>query len=190
MKSQIDNLGKVSPTFEGGYNNEKPYDRLCCVIDPDSGCSYISRRPVPAGVSITNNKYWQLLAIGTNRVPLVESLGDDSFRAITQKYITKLWKEQYDFNETVKDSVELSEKTLEAIKLLSPEQQEALSLAVAVVETTKKLDTIEKQLNGYTLVIVDEITYETMKNNNELNESTIYFTYEKEEETEEEDDFE
>ena len=104
MKSQITNLGKVAPTFEGAYDPTKPYDRLCCVFDSGSGSSYISRKPVPIGIKIYDINYWQLLAIGSNRLPLTEVFGDDSFRAMTQKFLTELWNEQYAFNETVKDS--------------------------------------------------------------------------------------
>ena len=52
MKSQIDNLGKVAPTFEGAYDENLEYDRLCCVFDAQCGTTYISRRPVPMGVKI------------------------------------------------------------------------------------------------------------------------------------------
>lgn len=190
MNSQIENLGKVAPTFEGGYNPEKDYDRLCCVIDAESGGSYVSRRPVPAGVPVSNTKYWQIFAVGTNRIPLAENLGDDNFRALTQRYVTKLWNEQHAFNDKVKDAVEISEKTFEAIKLLSPDQQEALSLALAIVDCTRKLDAIDKQLNGYSLVTMSEEKYEALKTNNEIDDSTIYFLYENEEGEVEEDDFE
>lgn len=101
MKSQITNLGKVAPTFEGAFDPTKPYDRLCCVFDSESGSSYISRKPVPIGIKIYDINYWQPLAIGSNRLPLTETFGNDSFRAMTQKFLTELWNKQYAFNDNV-----------------------------------------------------------------------------------------
>lgn len=190
MKSQIDNLGKVAPTFEGGYDETLAYDRLSCVFDSNTGSTYISRRPVPIGIKIYDTKYWQPLSIGTNRIPLTESFGNDSFRSMTQNFLTKLWNEQYAFNDTVKDAVELSEQAIEAIELLSKDQQEALKLATAIVECTNKLNKIETNLNGYSFKEKSEDEYEDEKNNNLLEDNTIYFVYENESSTEEPDYYE
>ena len=107
MQSVIENLGKVAPTFEGAFDNTHAYNRLSCVFDSQTGSSYISRRPVPIGIDIFNDKYWQPLSIGTNRIPLTESFGTDSFRAMTQKFLTELWNKQYEFfrNTTIKRRV-------------------------------------------------------------------------------------
>ena len=189
MKSQIENLGKVAPTFEGAYNNELEYNRLSCVFDENTCSTYISRRPVPIGIPIDDMTYWQPLSIGTNRIPLTEQLGEDSFRAVTQKFITKLWNEQYAFNDTVKDAVDIAERTFEAIGLLSPDQQEALALATSIVDCIRRLEIIENNLNGYAFEERTEDQYEQDKNDNILKENTLYFVYEKQDE-EEPDDFE
>lgn len=103
MKSVIENLGKVAPTLEGAFDNTKAYDRLSCVFDSKTGSTYISRRPVPVGIDIFDDKYWQPLSVGTNRVPLAESFGTDSFRSMTQKFLTELWNKQYKVNDSVED---------------------------------------------------------------------------------------
>ena len=190
MKSVIDNLGKVAPTFEGAYDENNAYDRLSCVFDSQSGSTYISRRPVPIGVKIFDTKYWQPLSVGTNRIPLTESLGTDSFRSMTQNYLTKLWNEQYAFNDTVKDSVALSKKAIEAIELLSKDQQEALKLATAIVECTERLTTIETSLNGYSFAEMEEDEYEDAKNNSLLEDNKVYFVYEKETTNPDDSDYE
>lgn len=190
MKSVIENLGKVAPTFEGAFDNTKSYDRLSCVFDNKTGSSYISRRPVPVGIDIFNNKYWQPLSIGTNRIPLTESFGTDSFRAMTQKFLTELWNKQYEFNDTVKNAVALSEQALDAIELLSRDQQEALKLANAIVDCTKRLAVLETNLNGYAFAEMTEDDYEVAKDNNELEDNKVYFVFEKQPDTEPDDDFE
>lgn len=103
MKSMIENLGKVAPTLEGAFDNTKAYDRLSCVFDSKTGSTYISRRPVPVGIDIFDDKYWQPLSVGTNRIPLTESFGTDSFRSMTQKFLTELWNKQYKVNDSVTD---------------------------------------------------------------------------------------
>lgn len=190
MKSQINNLGKVAPTFEGAFDPTKPYDRLCCVFDSESGSSYISRKPVPIGIKIYDINYWQPLAIGSNRLPLTETFGNDSFRAMTQKFLTELWNEQYAFNDTVKDAVDISRQTLEAIGLLSEDQQEALKLASAIVDCTKRLTVVETNLNGYAFAEMTEDDYEIAKGNNELEDNKVYFVFEKQPDTVPDDDFE
>lgn len=190
MKSQIDNLGKVAPTFEGAYDPTKPYDRLCCVFDSGSGTTYISRRPVPIGIKIYDVKYWQPLSIGANRIPLTESFGDDSFRSMTQKFLTELWNKQYEFNDTVKDAVKVSQDTLDAIELLQKDQQDALKLATAVVDATKRITIIEEQLNGFSFALMTEDEYEEAKDNSLIPDEQITFTYEKVEQDNPDDDYE
>lgn len=61
MKISIQNLGKVSITCNGDWE-DKEYDRLCLVND-GLYATYISKKPVPAGTSINNRNYWQPVAI-------------------------------------------------------------------------------------------------------------------------------
>lgn len=178
MQSVIENLGKVAPTFEGAFDNTKAYDRLSCVFDSKTGSSYISRRPVPVGIDIFNDKYWQPLSVGTNRIPLTESFGTDSFRSMTQKFLTELWNKQYEFNDTVKNAVVLSKQVLDAIELLSKDQQDALKLASAIVDCTKRLTVLETNLNGYAFTEMTEDDYEAAKDNNELEDNKVYFVFE------------
>ena len=190
MKSQITNLGKVAPTFEGTYDPTKPYDRLCCVFDSRSGSSYISRKPVPIGIKIYDINYWQPLAIGSNRLPLTEVFGDDSFRAMTQKFLTELWNKQYAFNETVKDAVALSQEAIDAIELLSKDQQDALKLATEVVRHAARLTKLESQIGDYTFAERTEDQYEEEKDNGLLDDNTIYFVRENDVDEEQPDDYE
>lgn len=190
MKSQITNLGKVAPTFEGGHDSHLAYDRLSCVFDGNTGTTYISRKPVPINIPVTNTEYWQPLAIGTNRIPLTESLGNDSFRAVTQKFITELWNKQYEFNKTVEGAVDLSKEAIEAIELLSKDQQEALKLATEIVRCTTRLDKVEANLNGYAFKEMNEDEYDDAANNKQLEDNTIYFVFENETNNGDDSDYE
>lgn len=71
MKYQIDNLGKVSLTFNGQHDSNKAYDRLCCVFDNDSNCTYVSRKPVPSGVELSNEEYWQPFNLDSHKESII-----------------------------------------------------------------------------------------------------------------------
>lgn len=59
MQLQIDKLGKVSITVEQNYwDINKDYDKLTVVEKEGIFGTYISRKPVPAGIVLTNREYW------------------------------------------------------------------------------------------------------------------------------------
>lgn len=94
MKQQIVKLGKVAITVDKNYwTITKDYDRLVMVKRQSTGVVYISRKPVPAGIEITNRDYWLSFNIGgadsTTVVNLVQEFGDDIEVAISQKVITE-----------------------------------------------------------------------------------------------------
>lgn len=69
MKIIKDNLGKVAITCNGYWDKALPYDRLCIVITSlkaDNISTFISRKPVPAGIDITNEEYWMRLGNSIN----------------------------------------------------------------------------------------------------------------------------
>lgn len=61
MKTQKQDLGKVSLTCNGTWDAGKQYDRLCIVNDGNFA-SYISKKFVPSGTPLSNIEYWQPLA--------------------------------------------------------------------------------------------------------------------------------
>ena len=59
MESVIEKLGKVSVTVEKDYHNsEKEYNKLTIVEEQGAFRTYISRKPVPVGIELTNREYW------------------------------------------------------------------------------------------------------------------------------------
>lgn len=69
MKIIKDNLGKVAITCNGYWDKALPYDRLCIVITSikaNNISTFISRKPVPAGIDITNEEYWMRLGNSIN----------------------------------------------------------------------------------------------------------------------------
>lgn len=66
-------------------------------------------------------------------------------------------------------------KLMEAIQLLSPEQQEALSIAEVVEQ-------LVHQLGGYSIVSLTAAEYDALKRTGAIDENTLYFVEEEEEE--------
>lgn len=59
MKLSVDKLGKVAITVEKDYwSSSKDYDKLTIVEVENQYKTYISRKPVPAGTSLSNREYW------------------------------------------------------------------------------------------------------------------------------------
>lgn len=64
MNPDIEYMGKVSITVED-YSPEKEFDELTITSDMELGICCISRCPVPAGVPLTDTRFWMLI----NRFP-------------------------------------------------------------------------------------------------------------------------
>lgn len=59
MESVIEKLGKASVTVEKDYHSsEKEYNKLTIVEEQGAFKTYLSRKPVPVGVALTNREYW------------------------------------------------------------------------------------------------------------------------------------
>lgn len=61
MKNYYENLGKVSISIEDTWEN-KEYDRLCLVTDEYNN-AYISKKPVPKNIELSNTEYWKPVAV-------------------------------------------------------------------------------------------------------------------------------
>ena len=59
MKSIIKKLGKTSITVEKDYHSSnKEYNKLTIVEEQGAFKTYLSRKPVPVGIELTNREYW------------------------------------------------------------------------------------------------------------------------------------
>ena len=59
MESVIKKLGKASVTVEKDYHSsKKEYNKLTIVEEQGAFKTYISRKPVPVGIELTNREYW------------------------------------------------------------------------------------------------------------------------------------
>ena len=91
MEIQKEKLGKVSITVEKDYwDIKKVYKKLTIVERQSTGTTYLSRKPVPAGTSISNRKYWIKFSKWSD-IPyeITQEFGDSNELVISQRVITK-----------------------------------------------------------------------------------------------------
>ena len=158
------NLGKVSISVEKDYwDIDKQYDRLTIVERAADGNVYLSRKPVPAGTSVTNREYWICFGKPNNSiVTVVNELGTNPESAIAQQIVTR------EINK-LKNRIARSLEDVEAaIAMLSPEQQEAIGIAQEVVK-------LKNQLNSLSLVTCTETEYNQIILDGNIDENTLYF---------------
>lgn len=87
MRVAIDNLGKVAITIEESpWSETKDYRQLTIVLVADTYRTYISRKPVPAGTSLSNTKYW--LPFSSLKEDIV--INYNNFKAQVQEKLNRL----------------------------------------------------------------------------------------------------
>jgi len=91
MSAQYKDLGKVCLTSEGNWSNTQTYEILSLVYDATNNASYISKQDVPAGISLSNTDYWQLIIKGQTDVKIVVDsiLNTQSSNPVENKVIAK-----------------------------------------------------------------------------------------------------
>lgn len=89
------NLGKVSITVSKDYwDIDKEYDRLTIVERQSTHTCFLSRKPVPAGIGITNREYWIQFSTWKD-IPyeIVQEFGNNPEFAVSQKVLTQKFAE-------------------------------------------------------------------------------------------------
>ena len=74
--------GRIVPTHGGVWDESKSYEELTIVLRQDTGDSYISKRPVPAGTAITEEHYWVLYSVYNEQITRAEQHLDSTVSAI------------------------------------------------------------------------------------------------------------
>ena len=81
--------GRIVPTHGGVWDGSKSYEELTIVLWEDTGDSYISKRPVPAGTAITEEHYWVLYSVYNEQITRAEQHLDSTVSAIRSEMNTQ-----------------------------------------------------------------------------------------------------
>lgn len=139
MQLQIDKLGKVSITVEQNYwDINKDYDKLTVVEKEGVFGTYISRKPVPAGVVLTNRQYW---------IPF-SSLKEEiiiNYNAFLDTYGEQLATAQDDIKTLIDEVAVLSSLKASINTLISQSE----TVIQSSTNTLERANTILNTINGY-----------------------------------------
>lgn len=92
MELQVEELGKVAVTVNGYWDKNNCYDRLCIVnekFSPVQIRSYISKKPVPAGIALCNTEYWMPFSVHVNAISkqFLDDLIDGKIEVPTEEWV-------------------------------------------------------------------------------------------------------
>ena len=114
--------GRIVPTHGGVWDGSKTYEELTIVLREDTGDSYISKLPVPAGTAITEEHYWALCQQFSEQMKLFRDGVDQDvleMQSLTSSTVRNINKSLEDTEESIAQKLAdteeaVEERTLEA----------------------------------------------------------------------------
>lgn len=165
MELEIDKLGKVSITVEPGYwNINEDYDKLTVVEKEGIFGTYISRKPVPAGTSLTDREYWIPFSSLKEEIIVDYNAFIDKYKDVLAEYGLKLEDHEHRIIllEVIKDTVNtLVSQSAEYITIANKSLTETQRLHIEISDTKK---------------IIDATLQEAIETNKIANESLVIVT--------------
>lgn len=137
--------GRIVPTHGGVWDGSKAYEELTIVLREDTGDSYISKRPVPAGTAITEEHYWVLYSVYNEQITRAKNHVDETAAAIrgemnTQKQQVIQRMEQAE--QTVDERASAAERSADArvtvAETLSNQNRSVLESRMSVIEARQE----------------------------------------------------
>lgn len=168
-------LGKVAITVEKDYwNIYKSYDKLV-IVERENDKTYISRKPVPPLINISNRDYWISISPSNGEseasINLVQRLGLDPTVAVSQKVITEAIEE---LNALIQDNKSLNSiyTIKKNVPLVYNEEEYYLTDEYFEKEDVYENGTLIRE-SGYA-----DAKYNIMFNNARAVEAAIKYAYE------------
>lgn len=137
---------RIVPTHGGVWEQNKEYEELTIVLNEDSGNSYISRIPVPAGTAITDEKYWMLYSIYSAQIAEAVKEMEETEKQLTE-HVEETAKQLTQHVDETEKSV--NEHLDETEKSVLDRVSEAEKLTDSNKDTlNSRMETIEKRLDA------------------------------------------
>lgn len=105
MRTEKEELGKVSLTADAQWDINNHYERLCLVHD-GYFASYLSRKEVPKGILLTNKEYWQPIANLRDDVRVDYETFKKWIKENFEDFKENVLKDQELFKEYIKENVQ------------------------------------------------------------------------------------
>ena len=126
--------GRIVPTHGGVWDGSKNYEELTIVLREDTGDSYISKRPVPAGTAITEEHYWVLYSVYNEQITRAEQHLDSTVSAIRSEMNTQ--KQQV--TERMEQAEENVNQRASAAENLSNQNRSVLESRMELIEARQE----------------------------------------------------
>lgn len=140
---------RVVPDHVGVWEQNKTYEPLMIVLDNVTGDSYISRRAVPAGISLSDESYWSLCAHYSAQMKKLEQDVDADVQQMHSDMAAAKSAMSKEFSEThTAMSKELADtKTAMSQELSQTEQRVGQNLQQTSSDLTAKVEQAKTDLN-------------------------------------------
>ena len=140
---------RVVPDHVGVWEQNKTYEPLMIVLDNVTGDSYISRRAVPAGISLSDESYWSLCAHYSAQMKKLEQDVDADVQQMHSDMTAAKSAMSREFSEThTAMSKELADtKTAMSQELSQTEQRVGQNLQQTSSDLTAKVEQAKTDLN-------------------------------------------
>ena len=126
--------GRIVPTHGGVWDGSKSYEELTIVLREDTGDSYISKRPVPAGTAITEEHYWVLYSVYNEQITRAEQHLDSTASAIRGEMNTQ----RQQVSERMEQAEENVNQRASAAENLSNQNRSAIESRMELIEARQE----------------------------------------------------
>ena len=126
--------GRIVPTHGGVWDGSKSYEELTIVLREDTGDSYISKRPVPAGTAITEEHYWVLYSVYNEQITRAEQHLDSTASAIR----SEMNAQKQQVTARMEQAEENVDQRASAAESLSNQNKAALEQRMSVIEARQE----------------------------------------------------
>ena len=137
--------GRIVPTHGGVWDGSKTYEELTIVLREDTGDSYISKRPVPAGTAITEEHYWVIHSLFSEQVDQAVSNANTVASAIRGEMNSQrqeVYERMSQAEQTVEEKFAETERTVDSrardAESLSNENRNILEERMSRIETRQE----------------------------------------------------
>lgn len=128
---------RIVPKHGGVWNKAKEYEELIIVLCQETGVSYISKLPVPAGTEIFNEHYWAVCSQYSEQIQLAE----EHLTQTAEKVHTELAETESRLSKSVSDTEgRVNQKLTDTVQNVNN------SLNDTTTTLTKKVSDAQKQL--------------------------------------------
>ena len=128
---------RIVPKHGGIWNKTKEYEELIIVLCQETGVSYISKLPVPAGTEIFNEHYWTVCSQFSEQIQLAE----EHLTQTAEKVHTELAETESRLSKSVSDTEgRVNQKLTDTVQNVNN------SLNDTTTTLTKKVSDAQKQL--------------------------------------------